>query len=652
MTKQEEMRTLVQELNIHCRNYYVLDNPTIADADYDKMYDRLVFLEKELGVVLPDSPTLRVGGEILDGFKKYTHKNPLYSLDKCQNFQEVEKWIDNMKKAVKDAKFSFEYKFDGLSIVIVYENGLLSNAGTRGNGRVGEDVTEQVKTIQSVPLSIPFKNKLIVQGEGIITLSNLDKYNKTAKEPLKNARNAVAGAIRNLDPKVTAARRLDFFAYAVNFVEGKEFKSQQEIHEFLVENNFKTGDLYKTLDNFDDVCACIEEIDKTKDSLDILIDGVVLKLDQIEPREEIGWTSKFPKWAVAYKFAPVEVTSMLKDVVWQVGRTGKLTPIAELEPVVLAGATVTRATLNNYGDILRKGVKIGSTVFVRRSNEVIPEILSIAKEYPNSIEIKKPTHCPVCGEELVEIGANLFCKNQGSCAKQIVNKLAHFASKEAFNIEGLSDKTLEQLRRERGVEKPYMLFNLKKEDLIELDSFKDKKSENIINSINQSKKIMLANFIYALGIDGVGTKTSKDLAKTFENIEGLMSASMEELATIRDVGDVIAQNIYDFMHEEENIEDINKLFECGVEIVQPEGGKEKLFEGVKFVLTGTLSISRSEAQKIIENLGGECSGSVSKLTNYVLAGENAGSKLDKAQALGVKIIDENTFNEMINKKNV
>lgn len=644
---KDEMKKLVEELNVHCHNYYVLDNPTISDADYDKMYDRLISLERETGIVLPNSPTRRVGGAVLSGFKKYAHKNPLFSLDKCQTISEVGKWIGDMKKAVKDARFSLEYKFDGLSIVIVYENGFLVQAGTRGNGRVGEDVTEQVRTIQSVPLSIPYCGRLIVQGEGMITLSNLEKYNKTASEPLKNARNAVAGAIRNLDPKVTALRRLDFFAYAINFIEGKEFSTQQEIHDFLIENGFKTGGFYKTVESIEQIKAEIDEVDKIKQNLDILIDGMVLKLDQVAPREAIGWTAKFPKWAVAYKFAPVEVTSLLKDVIWQVGRTGKLTPIAVVDPVLLAGATVTRATLNNMGDIVRKRVKIGSTVFIRRSNEVIPEILSIADERPNSVEIHAPTHCPVCGHELIEIGANLFCPNKEGCGKQIINKLTHFCSKEAFDIEGLSIKTIEQMNSELGVEKHYQIFDLKREDLIVLDSFKDKKSDNIISAIEGSKNVPFANFIYALAIPNIGTKTSKDLAKTFKTFDELKNATFDSLAEIRDVGDIMAQCIFDFLHDQNNICDINKLFERGVNIVYDDVSSGGRLAGKKFVLTGTLSMSRLEAQKMIENEGGECSSSVSKNTDFVLAGENAGSKLEKAKTLGVKIISEQQFLQML-----
>ncbi len=648
MQKQEQMQALVKELNKHCHNYYVLDNPTIADADYDKMYDKLVALEKETGVVLPDSPTLRVGGEVLSGFKKYTHKNPLFSLDKCQNLGEVEKWLGDMKKAVPDAKFSLEYKFDGLSIVIVYENGYLLQAGTRGNGRVGEDVTEQVKTIQSVPLSINYKGRLIVQGEGMMTLSNLEKYNKTADVQLKNARNAVAGAIRNLDPKVTASRRLDFFAYAINYIEDKEFSTQKEINQFLIDNGFRTGDLYKTVSTIEEIEQEIERIDKIKSNLDILIDGLVLKLEQIEPRESIGWTAKFPKWAVAYKFAPVEVTSMLKDVVWQVGRTGKLTPIAQVDPVVLAGATVTRATLNNAGDIAKKGVKIGSTVFIRRSNEVIPEILSIAEHIEGSKDIEIPSICPVCGHELVEKGANLFCPNTDNCGKQIVNRLEHFCSKEAFDIEGLSIKTVEQLNVVLGLEKFYQIFDLTKEDLLSLEGFKDKKPDNILKSISLSKVVAFPNFIYALAISNVGTKTSKDLAKVFATFEDLKNADLQSLIDIKDVGEIVARSIYDYFHNEENICDIQKLFDRGVEIKYEQRGEGKL-SGLTFVLTGTLeTLTRLQAQKMIEDNGGEVSSSVSKNTNYVLAGDNAGSKLTKAQALGVKIIDQKQFEDMIN----
>ena len=376
-SKLERMEELVKELNIHVHNYYVLDKPTISDFEYDRMYDELVSLEKETGTVLPSSPTQRVGGEILAGFKKFVHEVPLYSLDKVQNYAGLENWVAGIKKEFPNSTFSVEYKFDGLSIVVEYENGNLVKAGTRGNGKVGEDVTAQVKTIKSVPLSIPFQNKLIVQGEGMITLPNLEKYNKIATEPLKNARNAVAGAIRNLNPKETAKRNLDLFAYSVNYIEGKSFLTQKEANDFLIENGFKTASFFKICKTSDEIIGEIKKIGEIKNSLDILMDGVVVKLNEIQNREELGYTSKFPKWAIAFKFEPEELSTVLKDVVWQVGRTGKLTPIAQIEPVTLAGATVSRATLNNMGDIKRKGVKKGARVFVRRSNEVIPESQNI-----------------------------------------------------------------------------------------------------------------------------------------------------------------------------------------------------------------------------------------------------------------------------------
>ncbi|MBO5884516.1 MAG: NAD-dependent DNA ligase LigA, partial [Clostridia bacterium] len=392
----QEMEQLVELLNKYAYEYYVLDNPTVSDGEYDKLYDRLVALEKETGVVLPQSPTQRVGDTVLDGFEKVSHKVRLYSLDKCQSTTELESWVNSVKEKEPNANFTLEYKFDGLTVVCTYKNGIFVSAATRGNGSVGEDVTNQVKTIKSVPLTIDFKGELIVQGEGMITLSNLKKFNdKYPQESLKNARNAVSGAIRNLDAKQTAKRNLDWFCYNVCYAEDKSFKTQEEMMEFLKSNKFKVSP-YKVFDSAKDIIAEVEKVDKEKSSLDILIDGMVLKLNQTNLRDDFGYTSKFPKWAVAFKFAPQELSTLLKNVVWQVGRTGKITPIAEIEPVELAGATVNRATLNNYGDIERKNVEIGSRVFVRRSNEVIPEILGVAEHFDSSIKIEKPTHCPCC----------------------------------------------------------------------------------------------------------------------------------------------------------------------------------------------------------------------------------------------------------------
>lgn len=647
-SKLERMEELVKELNVHVHNYYVLDKPTISDFEYDRMYDELVSLEKETGTVLPSSPTQRVGGEILVGFKKFVHEVPLYSLDKVQNYTGLENWVAGIKKEFPNSTFSVEYKFDGLSIVVEYENGNLVKAGTRGNGKVGEDVTAQVKTIKSVPLSIPFQNKLIVQGEGMITLPNLEKYNKIATEPLKNARNAVAGAIRNLNPKETAKRNLDLFAYSVNYIEGKSFLTQKEANDFLIENGFKTASFFKICKTSDEIIGEIKKIGEIKNSLDILMDGVVVKLNEIQNREELGYTSKFPKWAIAFKFEPEELSTVLKDVVWQVGRTGKLTPIAQIEPVTLAGATVSRATLNNMGDIKRKGVKKGARVFVRRSNEVIPEILGIAEDLPGSEEIEEPKTCPSCGGVVSEIGANLFCTNI-DCPEQIKDSLTHFCSREAMDIDGLSEKTINQFYLELGLRKLSDIYDLTYEQLIKLDKFKDKKVENLLSSIEKSKNVSLSAFIYALGIKNVGTKTAKDLVQNFKTFDGIRNASYEDLVAIRDVGETVAQSIFDYFNNEENKEEIERLFKKGIKPKAVETNENLKLAGKKVVLTGSLSISRLQATKLLEENGAVVLSSVGKETNLVVAGENAGNKLEKARTLGIEIIGEQEFFNLIKK---
>ena len=644
----DRMKELVEELDKHIYNYYVLDNPTISDAEYDKLYDELVALEKETGIILPNSPTQRVGGEVLESFNKHIHEVQLYSLDKCQSKEELEKWVDGIKKVLPSATFAVEYKFDGLTIVCKYNDGFFVEASTRGNGVIGEDVTEQAKTIRSIPLKIPFKNELIIQGEGMITLSNLEKYNKTSTEPLKNARNAVAGAIRNLDPKETAKRKLDLFSYQILKINGKNFKTQQEMHDFLVENGFKTGDYFKICSSFNEIWKEIEHIGKIKKSLDILMDGVVIKLNDVAHRDEFGYTAKFPKWAIAFKFPAEELSTILKDVVWQVGRTGKLTPIGIIEPVELAGASVKRATLNNMGDIKRKKVKIGSRVFVRRSNEVIPEILGLAEDMPNSKEIEKPKFCPSCKTELVENGANLFCPNSNSCPEQIIDRLTNFASREAMDIEGFSVMTAEDLYKKLGVKTFDEIYKLTKQDLLTLENFKDKKADNLLKSIEKSKNVTMPKFIFALGIDGVGVKTAKDIAKKFGSLINLKNASLEEILSVYNIGEVIAKNIYDYFRDEENIKVLNELLKyLNVEKYR-ENIKENVFTNKKVVITGTFErFGRIELTALLESYGAQVVSSVSKNTDYVLVGDNAGSKLAKANTLGVKVIEEKDFYNMI-----
>ncbi len=654
MEKSERLKWLTDEVNKHNKNYYVYDNPTISDAEYDALYYELVDLEKELGYSLPNSPTSRVGDYVLPGFKKRKHAIPLYSLNKVKDFADMEKWIDDMKKVTKrdDLTFSLEYKYDGLKVVIEYENGRYKSATTRGNGQIGEDVTLQVRTIKSVPLSIEFKGKLTVQGECMMTNSSFVEYNKTAEIPLKNPRNGVAGAVRNLDPKETEKRKLDFFCYDVLAIEGEKFNYQSEMHDFIVEQGFLTGDYFKILKNIDDAKREINKVDEIKSHLNVMIDGMVIKVNDTSVREDIGYTNKFPKWAMAYKFKPVELSTKLEDVVWQVGRTGKITPIAILDPIELSGATVSRATLNNTQDIERKRISINSRVFVRRSNEVIPEVMGIAEISPDAVPIVPPKNCPSCGSELMTIGANLFCLNHTACYEQIIDRLTHFVSRDAFNIEGLSEKTLKALYDKFKIAYPYELYNLNADMLSQLDGFKDKKISNLIDSIEKSKNIDWSNFIFALGIMNVGKKTALTLARKFNSVDELRSADLSTLTELEDVGEIVATSIIDYFLDVKNNENIEKLFSLGVKInSQIEINSNSYFSGKTIVLTGALdNFSRPDLTKILSNLGANVTSSVSKKTDLVIVGADAGSKLDKARELNIQTIDETRLLELLNNE--
>lgn len=645
MSVLEEMQNLVKELNFHAEQYYKFDSPVISDGEYDKLYDRLVALEKETGFVLPDSPTRRVGDDVLKEFKQYRHTHKLYSLDKCQSYEELLAWRARTEKALgRKYDMTAEYKFDGLTINLTYENGALVSAATRGNGLVGEDVTSQVKTIKNVPLTIDYKNHVEIQGEGIMRLSVLEKYNRTHDEPLKNARNGAAGAIRNLNPKVTAKRRLDVMCYNVY---GPRFDTQAEMQEFLKEQGFETGDYFRIVKTDSDAEKCVEELEKKRPTLDFLIDGIVFKINEVELRDILGETEKFPKWAVAYKFKADEATTVLRDVIWQVSRTGKLNPLAVLDPVELAGVTVKRATLNNFADYEKKGLKIGSRVFIRRSNDVIPEILGIASHTSESREIEKPEICPYCGAPVEEKGVFLYCTNNETCAPQIVQKLTHFAEKGAMDIEGFSDKTAELLLNELKVRDFSDIYKLRKEDLTGLEGFGDLKAGNLIASIEKSKNVGLSDFLYALGIKNIGKKAAKQLETRFKTLNGVMNAGFEELTAIDDFGEVMAKSVVEYFSDEAKRQEIDKLTALGINVKSAEK-KEGVFSGINAVLTGSLSgYKRSEAEKLIVERGGECSSSVSKAVNLVIAGEEAGSKLEKAKKLGIKIIGEDEFTRML-----
>ncbi len=645
----QRMEELIKEIEKHNYNYYVLDNPTISDVEYDKLYYQLVDLEEESGVILPHSPTQRVGDKVLEGFNKKEHEVNLYSLNKVRDYEDLIDWTSDMKNQANNTMFAVEYKFDGLTIVVEYNDGHFVSATTRGNGFIGEDVSTQVKTIRSVPLSIPYKGRLIVRGEGMMTNKAFEDYNKRADEKLKNPRNAVAGAVRNLDPRETAKRKLDYFCYDILLCDDKSLDSQEKIHNFLESQGFLTGDYFKLCKTTDEIIACIEETDKIKAKLDILIDGMVIKINDVASRDEIGFTAKFPRWAMAYKFEAQEVSTMLEGIDWQVGRSGRVTPIALLEPVELAGATISRATLNNIEDIRKKGVMNNCRVFVRRSNEVIPEIMGIAESYENSTVINPPEFCPSCGERLVQKGPLLFCENHLGCKEQVVDRISHFACRNAFNIEGLSDKTVNAFYDNLNVRHISDIFTLTKQQLLSLDKFKDKKAENILNSIEKSKDVEFSRFLFALGINEVGVKTARELAKHFKSLDNIKVASVEELIEIKDIGQVMAESIFDFFRQEYNLGEIERIFNQGVTIkdVQDSLVVNENILNKTFVITGTLSKPRDEFVKIIENLGGKVTGSVSKKTDYVLAGESAGSKLENAKKLGIKIINEEEFNNLI-----
>lgn len=634
------MEEMVETLNRWAYEYYVLDAPSVSDQHYDALYDRLTALEKKEGRVLPDSPTRRIGGEPLKNFEKYNHLEKSYSLDKVQSFNELEAWVTKIKTAYPGAVFTVEYKYDGLNLSITYENGLLIRAVTRGNGVTGEVVTRQVETINSVPLSIEYKELIEVRGEGYMKRSSLAAYNeKHADEPLKNTRNGVAGAIRNLDPSVTAGRKLDMVFYSLGYNTLK-LRSQTELNEFLKENRFATNGVFRRCENHEEIRAVIEEIGRTRDSLDFDIDGVVIKTDDFALREELGYTEKFPRWAVAFKFEAEEVVTKLLKVTWMPGRTGKVTPIGHLKPVELCGATISRATLNNIGDIRKKSLKTNSDVYVRRSNDVIPEVLGLAEEGEDSEEINAPEVCPVCGTPLIERGALLYCPNRNGCSEQIVARLELYCSKDGADIEGLSEKTLKLFYEKLGVISPDGLYALKTSQLMELEGFKEKKAAKITDSIEKSKEMSLPAFLYALGIENVGTKTAADLAERCGSLEKIMQASVEELTAIEDIGEVVAGSIKDYFSDAENVKMIGRLLAAGVKPIYSEK-KEGIFSGMKFVLTGELEgLVRSEAKKLIEEEGGEVMSSVTKNTDIVVAGENAGAKLEKALKLNVEIWDK------------
>ena len=644
----EQMRPIVDRLNAAARAYYYSAEPIMSDKDYDALYDELVRLEKESGVTLPDSPTHRVGAEALTAFEPHTHISRLWSMDKVQSIEALDEWIKRTEKLAgrTDLTYYVEYKFDGLTLNLTYRDGVLVQAATRGNGVTGEAILPQARTIRTVPLTIPYKGLLEVQGECIMRLSALEKYNATATEPLKNARNAAAGAIRNLDPAVTASRKLDAFFYQVGTIDNPPYDDQPGMLDFLHQYGFPVSEYLGRPHDRESLIACIKEIEAARPTLDYLIDGVLIKVGDFALRDQMGYTDRFPRWAVAYKFEAEETTTTLNEVTWELGRTGKLTPLAHVEPVDFYGVTVRKATLNNFGDIQRKRVAIGAQVWIRRSNDVIPEIMGRVGDEVTAGEtpIVPPTHCPACGSILVERGAHLFCLNRATCRPQAIARMSHFASREAMDIEGLSEKTIAQLYDQMNIRDCADLYQITLEEALTLEGFKQRKAEKLLSALDKSKHCTLDAFLHAIGIPNVGRKTARDLANTFGSLQKLREATLEQLIAIPDVGDIVAQSVIEFFSYPENHEMIERLLAAGVHPAEAEKKAEGVFTGMSIVVTGTLpTLSRNDAEERIRQNGGTAASSVSKKTAFVVAGEKAGSKLTKAESLGIEIIDEAEF---------
>ena len=650
---EQRIRELVDKLNEYSKAYYVLDAPKISDKEYDELYDELLRLEEQSGIILPDSPTQRVGGDPLPCFEPHTHIHRLWSLDKVRTREDLIDWGRRVERIAESqhlpkVKYALEYKFDGLTINLTYEGGRLITGATRGNGIVGEDITPQIKTIRTVPLTIPFKGKMEVQGECYMKLSVLDEINKTTDEKLKNARNAAAGALRNLDPRITAKRRLDCYCYNVGYIEGKKLETQDEMLGFLRENGFTVSDYLVFCDDIETVCDEIDKAEESRPHLDFLIDGMVVKVRDFATREALGATEKFPRWAMAFKFAAEETTTTVRDITWEVGRTGKLTPRASFDPVELAGATIRHATLNNFDDIQRKRVGIGSRVFIRRSNDVIPEILSAVEGDVPERQVEKPTVCPACGAHVEHRGVHLYCTNSLSCAPQIAGRLAHYASRDAMDIDTFSEKTAALFVEELKLKSIPDLYDLGPQDYMGLQGFGERRINNLMAAIERSKDCTLGAFIFAIGIPNVGAKTAKDLARRFGTIEALRSATVEQLTEVPDVGEIVARSIVEFFADPSIATQVDRLLAHGVKPRPEEVQQDSLISGKTIVVTGTLEkLDRRQAEALIESLGGKAAGSVSKKTDYVLAGESAGSKLTKARELGVRVLNEQEFFELI-----
>ncbi|MBR5785929.1 MAG: NAD-dependent DNA ligase LigA [Clostridia bacterium] len=668
----ERVAELRKLLNDYSYKYYVLDRPEISDFEYDSLYRELVKIEQDHPeLVTPDSPTQRVGGQVLEGFEKFTHKVPLQSLDNVFNEAEVYQFCNKIKESFpgEDVEFVVEKKIDGLSVSLTYEDGFLTVGATRGDGMVGENVTANVKTVMSVPLKInkPVK-RLVVRGEIYMPKSAFMSLNEEqdlkGQQTFANPRNAAAGSLRQLDSKIAAKRKLDIFVFNLQEIseDGDDIQSHSDALEYLISQGFKVSSMFRVCKTPEQVWAAIQEIGEQRKSLEYDIDGAVIKTNNFKQREFLGSTSKFPRWATAYKYPPEKKFTRLKDIEINVGRTGVLTPLAILEPVFLAGSTISKATLHNMDFIKERDIKIGDMVQLMKAGDVIPAVVSVdvsAREKEKNISreiFEMPSMCPVCGGKVIREKEEVAyrCINP-ECPAKSYRGLVHFTSKDAMNIDGLGPQVLKVLCDEGLISKISDIYRLHqhREKLINLDRMGEKSVDNLLSSIEKTKQNELYRLIFGLGIRQIGAAASKVLAKHFGSMEAVMEADCETLENLEDFGKITAESVREFFTDVKNIELINELRELGlnmtysVPISASESGAAS-FDGMIFVLTGTLpTLKRAEAQKLIEDRGGKCSSSVSAKTNFVLAGEEAGSKLDKAQKLGIKIINEEEFKAML-----
>ena len=664
MDIQEKIKKLRKEIELYSYCYYVEDNPKVEDYEYDALFKELQKLEGEHPeLITPDSPTQRVGG-ISEKFETVAHKNRLYSLDNANNDEELTKWYERVLKDTTgfDGQMSLfmpkiplacEYKIDGLAVSLTYENGIFTRGLTRGDGVMGEDITNNLKTVKAIPLKLFEPVNVEVRGEIYMPVSSFEKLNakqiETGQKTFANPRNAAAGSIRQLDPKITASRDLSIFVYSGIFEKKDAPKTHGETMKKLSKLGFKTNKV-SIVQGIDGAIEFCKQTDLVRHSLNYATDGVVIKVDEIAKQDELGFTSRVPKWAIAYKFPPEEVWTDLESIEFSVGRTGIVTPVANLKPVLLAGSTVSRASLYNFDEIKRLNVQEGDRALIKKAAEIIPKVIRVEKTQ-NSKPFKMPELCPCCNTPLVEVEGEvaLYCPNKTGCSAQIKGRIEYFVSKNAMDIDGLGESIISQLVERKMVYTYADLYKLTYEQLLELDLIAEKSAQNLLDAINNSKNVKLPKFINALGIRLVGKESADILAQNFPDIEALKAAKIEDLSAIDGIGEKMAKSIYDYFHNEQNLKTLDEVLKLGLVPENTYKKEENLkFKGLSFVLTGTLEeFSRERAQEILKSLGAKTPNSVSKNTNYVIAGANAGSKLTKAQNLGIKIINEQEFKELI-----